>query len=67
MTCRRGYEIKPMVSAAGWYLGTRDKDGFPNCRVSGYAKTKEECYELPFTREFAEENAYCNKYKGCMG
>ena len=67
MTCRRGYEIKPMKSAAGWYLGTRDKDGFPNCRLSDYARTEEEAYELPLIRQFAEENSYCNSLKGCLG
>lgn len=67
MTCRRGYEIKPMKSPAGWYLGTRDNDGFPNCRVSGYAKTEEEAYDLPLIRMFAEENAYCNNNRNCLG
>lgn len=67
MICRRGYEIKPMKSAAGWYLGTRDEEGFPNCRLSEYSRTEEECYELPLTRQFAEENAFCNKLRSCIG
>lgn len=67
MICRRGYEIRAFCSPAGWYLGTKDNEGFPNCRVSSYANTEEEAYELVLSREFAEENAYCNSYKGCIG
>lgn len=33
-------EVRAMKSAAGWYVGTKTKDGFPNCRISGYTDEK---------------------------
>lgn len=66
MKCRCGYEIKAYKSAAGWYLGTHDNEGFPQCRISGYADTEEDAYNLPLIREFADENAFCNRGRGCI-
>lgn len=66
MKCRCGYEIKAYKSPAGWYLGTHDNEGYPQCRISGYAKTEEDAYNLPLIREFADENAFCNRNKGCI-
>ena len=66
MKCRKGFEIKAYHSPAGWYLGTRDEMGFPQCRISGYAKTEDDAYRLPFTREYAEENRYCHFNAGCI-
>lgn len=44
MNCRKGYELKPYKSAAGWYVGTRDEDGCPYCRISEqYYKTQDDC------------------------
>ena len=64
--CTRGLEIFPMKSAAGWYWGTRDVDGYPNCRVSTcYAKTREECLKLPIDRT-CSENEFCNGGRGCL-
>ena len=64
LPCRKGYEVTILSSAAGYYIGTRDKEGFPNCRLSsGYAKTVAEAREnLNADRQRAEENAFCN---GC--
>lgn len=67
MKCRRGYEIKPLKSGAGWYLGTLDEDGFPNCRISvDYAKSEEEALKLSQFRDYAMEVQFCNKGLGCI-
>lgn len=63
MKCIKGYEVGPHRSAAGYYMGTVDEEGMPNCRISGsYAKTREEAEKLPLNRQMAEENVFCN---GC--
>lgn len=65
--CKQGYEVKPMKSACGWYLGTVDADGFPNCRVSTeYAKTAEEAAKVLIPDRQMQENAFCNGGCGCM-
>lgn len=68
MKCRRGYEIMPLKSAAGYYLGTVDGKGFPNCRISrSYAETKSGAYLLPMDRQVGcIENEHCNGGKGCF-
>lgn len=67
MKCRKGYEIEPLKSAAGWYMGTTD-DGFPNCRISqDYAPTYEEALKLPLNRQCASENVFCHGGHGCVG
>ena len=63
MRCIKGYEVQPLKSAAGYYMGTVDEEGFPKCRISqNYAKTVEDASKLPLTRQTAEENIFCN---GC--
>ena len=65
--CRKGLEVKPLKSAAGYYIGTLDKDGFPNCRISqDYAATEAEALELFMDRQFASEHEFCNGGKGCF-
>lgn len=69
MKCRKGYEVRPLKSAAGWYLGTTDKDGFPNCRISTqYAKTEEDArkYLLADRQTNCMENEFCNGGRGCF-
>lgn len=67
MKCRKGYEIKPHKSAAGWYMGTYNDEGEPYCRLStGYAKTEDEAWKLPLDREYAMEVKYCNSGRGCI-
>lgn len=66
MKCRRGYVIQPLKSAAGYYIGTLDEDGCPNCRLStGYAKTDVDALYLPLDR-CAEEITFCNEGRGCL-
>ena len=68
MKCIKGFEVKPLKSAAGWYIGTLDHDGFPNCRIStGYAKTEEEIVLLQMDRQInCIENEFCNGGEGCF-
>ena len=66
--CIKGYEIQVLRSAAGYYIGTLDEDGLPNCRISTqYAKTAEEAKDLAPDRQFGcTENEWCNGGKGCF-
>jgi hypothetical protein len=67
MKCIKGYEIKPIKSGAGWYMGARDEDGDPQCRItSGYAVREEEASLLTLDRQDAMENIYCNKCGRCF-
>lgn len=67
MKCRKGFEIKPCKSAAGWYMGTLDEMGRPNCRLSTrYAATAEEAAKLPLDRDYAMEVDFCNNGEGCI-
>ena len=66
--CKKGYEIQTLRSAAGWYLGTLDEEGFPNCRISTqYAKTAEDAEKLLMDRQTnCGENEFCNGGNGCF-
>lgn len=37
--CKKGHEVKVMRSAAGYYRGTADEQGYPNCRLTTRYKT----------------------------
>ena len=67
MKCIKGFEIKPMKSAAGWYMGTTTKEGFPNCRVTAhYYKTAEEAEKNMMTDyRYCEENSFCSRGLSC--
>jgi hypothetical protein len=68
MKCKKGYEIQALKSAAGWYLGTLDEEGFPNCRISTqYAATEAEALKLSMDRQTrCSENEFCNSGTGCF-
>lgn len=69
MKCKKGYEVKPLKSAAGYYLGTVDEHGFPNCRISTqYAKTREDAlnYLIADRQINCIENEFCNHGRGCF-
>lgn len=66
MKCKKGYEIKCLKSAAGYYIGTLDNDGFPNCRISGYFKEEVEPKVFRMTRMDAMENQFCHGYSSCI-
>ena len=67
MKCIKGYEVEVMNSPAGYYLGTRTPEGFPNCRISGYCQNKELAPYLVMSRQWGcIENEYCNEGKGCF-
>jgi hypothetical protein len=38
-------DFQVMRSAAGWYVGTTDRSGFPCTRETGYFASQEECKE----------------------
>ena len=64
--CKRGHEIRVLKSNAGYYVGTLDEDGCPNCRLSQYyGQTKDD----PIMSEERDciENQYCNggQINGC--
>ena len=67
MKCVKGLEIKPMKSAAGWYMGTYTEEGFPNCRVTNaYYSTPEEAEKNMFRDyRYCMENEFCNQGKMC--
>lgn len=66
MKCRKGYEVQILHSAAGWYRGTLDEYGMPNCRLSStYSPRVEGADKLPLDRQDAMENIYCNGCGNC--
>lgn len=67
MKCKNGYTLEVCRSAAGFYLGTKDEMGCPNCRLSDYAPTAEEAEHLLLLRQFGcIENEACHGGKGCF-
>ena len=62
MKCVNGYEIQPMKSAAGWYMGTRTKEGYPNCRMTDkYYLTADEAMDnMKTDYRYCEENNFCS-------
>ena len=68
MKCIKGYEIQACRSACGWYMGTLDEDGCPNCRISTqYANTAEDAERLVLDRQVdCIENEWCNGGRGCF-
>lgn len=46
--CDKGKEIKILQSAAGYYLGSVDKDGDPYCRCSRYYYENEHSLKFHF-------------------
>ncbi len=67
MKCKKGYTVEIMASPAGFYMGTKDNEGFPNCRISGYCRSKEmAAYLIPNRQNNCIENEYCNGGTGCM-
>ena len=67
MKCIKGYEVEPLRSGAGYYMGTFDPEDGPNCRLTtSYAKTPEEAKGLPLDRQIAYENVFCNGCGNCF-
>ncbi len=65
--CRKGFKVQPCRSAAGYYMGTLDEFGFPNCRLTTqYAKTEKEAEKLVLDRQGASENRFCNECGRCF-
>lgn len=68
MKCKKGYEVRKLKSPAGWYIGTLDEEGYPNCRISTcYAKDEESAQYLVCDRQVScIENLWCNEGIGCF-
>lgn len=70
--CINGIEVKVLNSAAGYYIGTVDEDGFPNCRISSLYYPSQEDALRTFksgvypVRSNAEETLFCNSGRGCQ-
>lgn len=64
--CSGGAIIKVMKSNAGFYLGTTDEFGCPNCRITGYNNSEEGLLESSFEERDCPENSYCNNGCGCF-
>lgn len=55
--CVCGKNVKVLKSAAGWYIGTVDEDGFPYCRISGYYNEERRAQMALDGRYFCEREA----------
>ena len=68
LKCKKGFKVEILKSGAGYYLGTLDNDGFPQCRLSTrYAATEKDAQDLSLDRQFGcIENEYCNSGTGCF-
>lgn len=69
--CARGHLVQALSSAAGWYVGTVDKDGFPYCRISeGYYKACKDAEDAikngTYIQRTCMENQFCNGGRGCF-
>ena len=71
MECTKGKILRVLSSAAGYYIGTLDEEGFPFCRASEeYYTLREEATAvlelLKFTERSCIENQLCSGHKGCL-
>ena len=67
MKCKKGFEVTPLKSFSGYYMGTFDPEEGPNCRLSTeYAKTVEGAQSLALDRQNADENIFCNGCGNCF-
>ena len=69
--CVRGHLVQALNSAAGWYVGTIDEDGFPYCRISqNYYKTCKDAEDVikngTYIQRTCMENQFCNGGMGCF-
>ena len=42
MKCSKDYELQVLHSNAGYYIGTLDEFGAPNCRLTNYYQSKDD-------------------------
>lgn len=67
MKCIKGYDVEPLRSAAGYYMGAIDYEEGPICRITSlYAKDAEGAKSLPLDRQDADENMFCNGCGNCF-
>lgn len=66
MKCIKGFEVEPRRSNAGYYMGTVDEMGAPNCRLTSYADDEDGARHLPLDRQNCLENNFCNGCGSCF-
>ena len=67
MKCRKGYDIEAVQVDDYWVMGTRDRQGAPNCQLTKPCKTKKEARQQPWYGQFyVADNENCNGGKGCF-
>lgn len=68
MKCVKNLEVKPLKSAAGWYMGTVTEEGMPNCRITTmYYNTPEEAEKSLFADyRYCSENSFCSGGRVCV-
>lgn len=74
LVCRKGLILRVQTSGmCGYSIGTiveeGEDQGMPNCRCSGYYKTKELAQKALDSRTFnrmCPENVFCNGGMGCL-
>lgn len=71
MKCTKGFKLEALRCGAGYYIGTRDDDGLPNCRISdGYFKDQSMAQEaldsMMFRIRCCAENEFCSNGRGCV-
>ncbi len=68
MKCVKGFEVIPIKSAAGWYMGTKTDEGFPKCRMTNkyYNTAAEALTNIQKDYRFCEENNFCSKGRVCI-
>jgi hypothetical protein len=62
--CKKGYVVEILKTPAGYYIGTKDEEGLPNCRISGYSENG--IGLIPDRQVGCIENEYCNGGMGCF-
>lgn len=64
MNCKRNLEVKVLMSATGYYVGTLD-EGAPNCRLTIYFDNRREAEEFLLETEQEELDSQCNLEFAC--
>jgi hypothetical protein len=60
--CSKGLTLRILKTGAGYYVGTLDEEGFPNCRISDYFESAFSTFkDLPVGARYRvrTENQFC--------
>lgn len=64
MKCESGLEVKVLMSATGYYIGT-EFEGRPSCRFSNYFDNRREAEELLLETDREELDCFCRRDESC--